>query len=71
MLSRILMTEVKPGQRFGYAGRTFSLATDEELRRHPCRDKLAGYCHPDRGSRVPCSFNTSIQVFVEAPKNRG
>ena len=71
MLKRILVTEVEPGQRFGFAGRTFSRATEAEARRHPCRDRLAGYCYPDRGNRVPCAFNPDLYVFVEAGKIRG
>ena len=67
MLVRTKITNVRPGVRFYRDGRTYTLATEDERKRHPVREpaKLAGYCIPDRGDRVPASFNPLLEVYIE------
>ena len=74
MLTDIHIKDVAPGQTFHYAGRSYVMATIEERDRHPAyavtqdRHQALAYHAPERGDRVPVSFNTQVRVFVDTKK---
>lgn len=60
----VLVTEVSGNEMFYFAGRCYTLASEEEQKRHPALGfgQVLAYQHP---SRVPVSFGTHIRVIVE------
>ena len=62
-----LVTDIREGERFHYAGRSYVLATEDESKRHPALGfgQVLAYHTPDRGDRVPVSFGHTVRVFAE------
>jgi hypothetical protein len=69
MLVDIHIADVRPGQTFHYAGRAYVMVTDMDTR-HPAQGmgQILAYHAPERGDRVPVSFNAQVRVFVEKKK---
>lgn len=67
MLVKIKVTAVDQKQRFYHAGRTYELANEDERRKHPAAgtNGVLAYHVPERGDRVPVSFNALSEVFVD------
>lgn len=62
-----LITDIREGEVFHYAGRSYLLASEEEQRRHPALGygQVLAYHVPERGDRVPVSFGAHVRVFAE------
>jgi hypothetical protein len=67
MLAKISIQEVQERQHFYYANRTYVLANVDEKRKHPAHgtNGVLAYHIPDRGDRVPVSFNPTSEVWVD------
>lgn len=65
MLTNKVITDIRDGETFHYAGRSYVLASEEESKRHPALGfgQVLAYHVPDRGDRVPVSFGHTIRVF--------
>ena len=66
MLRDIHIADVAQSQTFYYAGRSYIMATAEEIPKHPAcgAGQVLAYHTPDRGDRVPVSFGITVRVYV-------
>lgn len=69
MLVKHKITSIDVGQTFYYAGKAYVLADADERRKHPAkevvRDVVLAYHVPDRGDRIPVTFNPLVEVYVD------
>lgn len=67
MLVKTSIADVQERQQFYYANRTYVLANVDERRKHPAHgtNGVLAYHLPERGERVPVSFNPQSEVFVD------
>ena len=70
MLVDIHIADVCESQVFHYAGRAYIRATIDEMVKHPAfgAGQVLAYHTPERGDRIPVSFNNRVRVFVEKKK---
>lgn len=72
MKKLIRAEQVRPGQDFGHFGQEYRRATDEEERRHPCREfaKYRPLVFAYQGT-MPVSFVPTENVVVEVQRKGG
>lgn len=69
MIVGIKVTGVEMGQAFYHHGRTYTLANEEERKRHPgnIREGVLAY-QVTSSERVPVVFNALEKVYIDRPR---